>query len=439
VARKADQRRDLPRDYWLRQGPQLDVGREVWRVWLLPGGGRPRLQLDAAATALEWTDADAVLRGSVQVQDARGMKAANIGIGSQVALEYAPRPGAPFRELWRMRVQEPVASLKDESASLTVANDMALLQASVDDFKYTRNPKSKPKGWRADEVIADVCARYGLPGPVLPAMKHVVKNYVRAGVSPFDVIVEMLKFERGSSGRRYVLAMEGGRVTVRPLRRSERLLVLGPSLVDAQYQATMRGDWATALTVRGKGTQEAGKDAKGHRRTTTRKLAVEVRSAAGVKRFGYVHRIAVAPDADTAEEARDLGMRHLATVMAPLKEAPITHPLIPGVKRGDSLRLQLDAAALRQVVFVKEARFQVRPGEATMDLQVTFDDPYVDEKLARIYDSLDAAAQVRGRVAPKKSRKKTASAPKPTAKAKQRADTPAAGSLGTRIAQRGRN
>lgn len=398
---RGQQRSELPRDVWKLPGKPLEFGREQFFVSL---GGR---NIDPLVEGVSWDDVNAVLTGEIRLRDPADGPQLNIDHGGEVVLSYAPAPGRARVVLWRMRVLQPSREFFGMTRSLQLTNALGWLAKSTDDFKYVKN-KKHPQGWTCDQIVRDICKRYNVPVGTIVRGTHRIKSLVKFNASPLDVIAEAYRRERRYTNKRYVLSCYLGKLNITPLRRSARLLELGPTLIQASFQETMREDFATALSVRATGKKRKSKDKEGNPRTDTTKINVKVSSPGAIRKFGYVHKNWTASDADTPAEARAAGLRHLTTVGKPLKELALTHPGMPDIRRGDAVKALLPDKALNQVIFITEARHTVGPGSYTMDLQVTFTDPFVDAVAAKAEKKKAAAAKKRGRTHKKKKPRKPA-------------------------------
>lgn len=395
-------------------------GRDAFRVWLL----RPKkkaVRIDHMVEGFSWTEPrdSAIITGTLTVRPPENRERAIVILsGHRVRIEHAPFPTGRFTPILELRIYSPSQSAAGLVGSLELRSDLALLEQSEDDFKFTRGIRH-PKGWRTDQIVSEVCRRYGIKHLPLPKGKHYVKKKVYTDASPLTVINEAYLAERKNTGRRFVIRFALGRLSVTPLRRSSSLLMLGPSLVEAAITETPKEEFATAVTVRGVTESRKGKDAKGRKKVKHGKIALKVQSAPSVARYGFVHRIVHALDADSPAEARTLALRYLADKAKPVKSLTLTHPGIPTIRRGDALRLALPTLGLKQVVWVAEVTHTVGADAYSMDVTCTFDDPYVDEKAQRIVDQLDSTAIERGRVTdaePKEPAKPEGAANKETAK-----------------------
>lgn len=410
--RKGRSRGSAPRDFWHRPGPKVSLGRERFRVTLMRGRRLPWVRLDSMVEGISWLDESAIMSGEIglrlpQRKDVRFP----VQVGHQVKLEMAVNATAPFKELWRMRVSKPNKSLSSGTVAYQLTSDLALAHGSEDDWRFVKNTRH-PHGWRGDEIIREVAKRAGLKIRLLPRMRHRHKRLIMLGVSPLDVIVKVLEVERTNHSRRFAIYFERGKLEIRPLRRSRLLLRMGKSIIDGVLSAQMPENFATAVTVRTSGSQESTKDSKGHRRTARQKIVVKVKLPAAVDRYGYVHRIVYAQDADSPAEARRLGRRYLARMSRPEREATITHPGIPWVRRLQAIRLDLPEQGVKQIVYVKTASYRLSPGGFDMELTLDFDDPFVDEKAHKVTEELTEKAKKNGRKAKKPERKQKRNVPK---------------------------
>ena len=399
-------RSTAPRNFWHRPGPKIAYGREHFRFTLLRGRRTPRLSLDRLVESVSWLDESAILNGEIALRQAPYVKKPIPALaGHQVLCEIANSPNGPFRELWRMRVSQPSREFKEGTAGFSLQSDLALLQASEDDFRYGKGKRYK-RGPFGHTVIRDICRRYGIKVRSVPRMKHRIRKMVMLNVSPLDAIVRVLKLEHTDTGRRFAIYFERGKLEIRPLRRSNLLLELGPSVINAALTDSIRENFATAVTVRTSASEEKPKDTKGRKVKGKKKIVVKVRLKSAVNRYGYIHRVVFAQDADTRGEARTQGLRYLARLARPQREATITHRGIPWIKRLQAIRLSFPEQQVRQIVYVRSVRFTLSPQGLDMELSLMFDDPYVDERLDKITEDLVEVAEKRGRPKPKKKKAK---------------------------------
>ena len=128
---------------------------------------------------------------------------------------------------------------------------------------------------------------------------------------------------------------------------------------------------------------------------------VSLGSDAMIARYGYTHRILYSPDADTLAKLKEEAQQWLRAISEPRKSIPVSHPGIPKIKRGDSIRLALPDMQIRDY-WVTEAHWVISPGAFDMEVIMSSEDPFVDT----IIDKLTDTATERDRVPPKKKPKK---------------------------------
>lgn len=399
------QHADVPKNYWTQQAPSQLFGRERFRVWWVPGSGSKQ-NIDANVEGLTWDDATAVLTGTMQMRDPAHGTVPDIGFGDEIMCEVAPTGSSSFIELWRLRIDAPSRDFQPSERSFQLVNALGWLSRSDDDFHYAKD-KAHPKGWFAHEVVLDIATKYRVPVGVIAMTTHRIQKLVVLQGTPLDVIAAAYKRERQYTGKRFVISCDHGKLNVTPLQRSQRLLELGPSLISASFQEQMMTDFATEVTVRATGKVDKGKDKKGKKLTGTGKIVVVVQSPTAVARFGYVHREVWAHDADSTAGARAAGLRHLTLVGKPSYTFTATHPGLPFLRRGDAIQALLPEQALRQVIFVTEARHTLSASDYQMEVSVTFADPFVDAKIDQVDENRYATARVRGRKTKAKTTKTT--------------------------------
>lgn len=391
------QRSDAPKNYWTAPSPAVQFGREKFRIWWVPGTG-PRQRIDDHVETLSWDDATAALTGTIQFRDPGVGSIPDIGWGDEVMVECSLTGELNFTELWRMRIVEPFRDFTATTRTFQLVNALGWLARSTDDFKYAKD-KAHPNGWLAHEIVLDLAKKYRVPVGVIAMTTHRIKKLVKLSASPLDVIALAYKREKQYTHKRFVVSCDHGKLNITPLVHSPTLLQLGPTLISASLQQQMPPEFATSVIVRAQGTVQKGKDKKGKKRTGKSKIVVVVGSESAIARYGFIQREVWAYDADTVAEARDAGQRHLVLIGKPDNTLTLTHPGLPQIRRGDAIRALLPDVALRQIIFVSEARHQLTGSDYTTELSVTFSDPFVDARLDKTTEDRYDAARKRGRKA----------------------------------------
>lgn len=402
ASRGAKQRSTVPVDYWHKQRSPLEFGREEFRVTALRGGGRRSLHIDDIVEAFDWQeDAKHLMSGSVTLRRPDGSKF-DLRPGDMVKVEASPWGQAHWRELWRMRITEPEFQIAASQFVYQLADDLVRLNQSKGDFRYHKD-KAHPHGWRGDEIIRDLGKRYGFKVGALPRFRHRIKKYNATGVSPLHVIAQVLKFERTETGRRFFLGWKNGKLWVTPFQRSRELLAMGPTIIDGTYQQTIADNFATVLDITAAATKKHGKDSKGHTKHTKHRVKVRVTTPQGVKRYGYIVGKRTGPKgAQSVAELRAYGKRLLGKIAQPKQELTFTHEGIPSLKRGHAIRLSIPEADIkRRVVFVSDVHHSVQQGAYTMEVTVSFEDPYVNQRPKKVLAKRCEAARKRHRPKPR--------------------------------------
>lgn len=312
-----------------------------------------------------------------------------------------------------MRVSEPALSVPLWQRTYQLANDLDLLARSTDDFLFPAGVNTAhPNGWTFDEVIREVCRRYGVEVECVAGTFKRLKTWAWRNVSPLECFQKAMNTERLHTGKRFQVKwqrLRSGRhgVKITTLRRNPHLLALGSSLIEAAYSAHLargqatfgvnEGYFASALTVKGRADIFTGVDIQGHNKTTSDKMEIAITPQNSVvakkarDRFGFVHRIVWSADAKTLADLQQQGEEYMAAVAKPVKELTLTHVGIPTIRRGDAIQLGLgDAALLKQIVWVTDVQFSLLPADFTMQITVSFDDPYID-KLQHLFESEGSA------------------------------------------------
>jgi hypothetical protein len=392
-----------PKDYWRHRARPGRFGDERFRVSVLQPVGPKRksrvIRVTDQVTDFSWEDTSSELTGTMTFQ---AMPVhVTIGQTNKIRVDWAPRLGAKMDRLWTMQVASPDRNMVSAQWSLDLSTSMTQARKSRDDYHFKRD-KSHPRGWTADQVARHFGARVGLPLGRLAKCTHRITNLVKRNADPVDVIVLAYRAERRATGRRFFLTWDGA-LNIDPLKRSEYLLDLSGAIIDASYKAEYRDSFATAVTVRGTERARDDKHKDGTKRKSRRrrrKFHVTVRSPAGVRQYGYVHRSVEDPDAHTVAEAKRYGRQVLAKAVKPQRTLTVQVPLMPTVRRGDAFKVVWKAEGLTQIVFVSAASHSVSASDMTTQLTATFDDPYRDQQA-----DIDAA---RRRAAARKRRRKAA-------------------------------
>lgn len=385
---------------------------DQWKM-LIVRNGHDDVDVTKKVTSVTWTEPkdSAIDTGAITWTDPKGVVQKKIvRSGDTLVLQHAPRKGAPFVEVFRMRMREPSLTESTGARSFNFTNDLQNLQQSLDDFKFTKD-KKHPTGWRVDEIVRYVCDRYGLSA-LIPVCEARITNRTWLNTDPLTVINDAFRVERTKNGRRFVLSFRRGVLVITPLRRSKALIGMAAALIEAVYTESFDPEFATAVTLRANPTKTKAKDAKGRRTVQGFKLTLDLTSPAGIRRWGYVHRINYLHGVvATAAEAQQLGMRHLAKIAKPVRIVTLTHPGNVSTRKGDAINISLRDINLRKLVWVAEVAHKLDPTGYTMDVTCVLDDPYADVKEDRVDENESNTTNAIGRNSGKTSTGKLGKVP----------------------------
>lgn len=229
--------------------------------------GQETILLDPYVTDWSWDDSNPVTTGSLSLAIPDEAEF-DIADGDRVRCVVSADGQSPLF-LWEMRLAEPESTLSTRSGSVQLRKDLGLLQNSTDSFKFVKG-KGHPNGWTASEIAREILGTYQLPIDVVQETTYRIARLVgpsdgSGGVSPFDMIVKAYEKERAKTGKRFVISYGLRGVRIEPLSQSERMLAIGPTLIEASLKVARTERFATAVTVRGTAAKSTTKDRKGHR------------------------------------------------------------------------------------------------------------------------------------------------------------------------------
>lgn len=377
-----------PVNFWRAGEHDITLGTEEFRVRGWQGGKQKLLDDNVESVAWDFGREDRVSGTVVLRRPGSEHERLGVGVGGTIGLEYRRTGWRQWRRCWKMRVYRASRSPVDGGASYDVRDDLTYLALGTEEWKFKRN-KSHKRGWLPIGIVEAVARRKGIRLGRVYRGRYRIRNIVREAVSALDVLRIAYRHEREKSGKRFIISMVDGPLEIRELVRSPSLYELGPLIIEAAVEESMRGNMATVITARAtSGTKKKKK-----------KIVVEVRSRTLARRYGRIHRT-IHVDADSKAEARKEAKRVLTERGKPRRTVTFTHPGIPALRRGHALRLYFPHEGLKQIVFVKEVRHEASAGAYNMNVTVEFDDPYFAVAEERAKAKRCAAARKRGRKAP---------------------------------------
>jgi hypothetical protein len=392
-------RSDKPRDYWKKDAPPIELDRFVFRGTLRRGDQPKRervLDIGPLLTSLSWEDTGPLMNGTAEMMQL-DTERFSIKTGHQLKIEWAKHRGADWAVLWQMRVQT-VDETSDGTVSLELIDELSWLDKSRDDFQYKKgkgkSKHSRRKGWLAHVIARDICRRYGVKVGKLAKGKHRIENLTEENISPVAAITKAYDLDRAETGRKFIVRMRYGKLEVLTLKRSRYLLLVGPHLIEAAYSRGIKEDLTTRFRV-------STEVKRGHRKQ--KKIEVLVRSKRKVmRRFGLIHKPLTLDDpVKTKAQARNRAKRKLGQSQKPVRELSVSMPGVPSVGQGQAIRVKLEDMGLNELVYVTSASHMVSAGEYTMDLEVSFTDPFTDPEGEKIRKEICKKAVERHRKPPR--------------------------------------
>lgn len=384
-------RSDARHNFWTAKAPPLEYGREQFRFRVSRRRRRlPPLNIDPWVEHANWQRDGSKRTAEINFRRPLGEHTATmIASGDEVLCEVATFGSAGgWRLLWRLKVATPNHQIREGIMSVALASSLDPLTKSKVAWKF-RKSRAKPHGWTADEITRSACARFGVKIGRLPRGRHRITKLVDKSLSAHDVIVQAWKIERENTGRRFDVDFSTGVLNITELRTPRYMLLLGPAIIDAAIEQSF-GGLATAIIA------IATKKDRGQ--SKARKLRVTVVDQNRRRRYGHIVKTLRAPRGiDTLAELRKWAKSRLARTHKPYKAVTFTHPGLPLVDRGDAVRLRMPDADFNALVFVTSARHDLSAGSYTMQLTVSFSDPYADIRKERAKKKRAAAAARRGR------------------------------------------
>lgn len=366
-----------------------------YRVILIHSGNRtePGREVDITgmATLITWAEEGITTTGTINVASPDPMERADrkylVGDGDRI--KFDGWWGGRWRNIFVMRVKDPNDDLATREGTFTLADDSELIGMNEGDFKFKKEKKRRPKGWKCHQVAIKVAHDWKFPlGHVAKGTKDIT-NLVEHGVSPIDVISKAYKEERDYTGRRFVFSWKHGRLHITKLRRNPILYALREQIVAATVTRSRGPKFFTALeltaTLKG---EKSNKKAK--------KIKAVVVSHKAAKRYGYIRKQhKLKRSVKSRQEMIDIGRRIIAKKIRErtLPEIQLTHTGIPWIRRGDAIEINLPEYGFTHkprsvppfeggsydIVFVNSISHTVDVSGHTMDMSFTIKDPVAEQ------------------------------------------------------------
>ena len=280
-------------------------------------------EITSGVESWSWDDEDALLTGSIALRKGR-LDAARAKVLEGSRIECICRYAGRWTSLWRLRGGAP----ESDDIAGTITSEISDQFAALHDGKRRwvfRSGKSRPHGWFAHEVAANVAPKCGV---LVGALAQGTKRFADLKVtgSGLDAITGAYAKETSYSGRRFVTRMRNGRLEVVAFQRNPFLYVVAERFTE---QTISKAHKASAVTVlKGTARLGSGKDAK--------KIAYVASDPAVVRRLGYVKDEKSYGRVRSHHELRSLVKRDLAEKLRRTITGSVTIPGLPFIYRGET-------------------------------------------------------------------------------------------------------
>ena len=380
---------ELPRGrFRFSQEPER-LGLEAFRFTLLRDA-RKLPSMPLLVTAASWVESDRVteMEVTLQMPEGRGGGAAGAAFVAErdvVRCEVsADGTGRRWEGLWDGVVQAPIPhTLGEGSYAVSLKPQTGPASKQRVAWKF-RKGKAHPKGWTADKITRRAAKRFRVPIGTLPEAEHPIGKLVEKKASLPTVVERAWKEEREATGRRFVIEW-GAKLNVRELRQPDYMRVLGPAIIAATIDRTLKGVYSAAIVV---GSRKVDGKRKRYR--------VKVVDAARQKRYGYLVRTVTKSGLSPAR-ARRYGREKIARAWRAVDTVTFTHPGIPWLRRGDATRIELPEDGISQLAFVRSVQHSLGADGYDMEVEVGYADPWEDARKARAKKKREAARRQRKR------------------------------------------
>jgi hypothetical protein len=365
---------------------------------------QPPLPIDRMVDTLTWTDQQSTMVGSLtayrpESQDPRTLP---ISRGQLVRCRVKWEEGT--YQLWTMRSTAPQVELETGQVTLTLQDDMALLDSGSRDWWF-RKTKHRPYGYTCNEVAAIVGRTLGIK--IRLAAKGTTRFELKLkGVTGLAVLKHAYQKEKAKSGRAFIIRMRNGELEIVPLARNPMIYLIGPQIQTAALaQKTGQKVPTTVLTGHGRLGHGHG----------TRGISYTDYDRSVVKLLGYVHDTHNFGRVSSHAELRGLVQRELAKRLRLNDTISITHQGIPFILRGDGIELELPAEGYKgsdSFVFCTRAVHTVQAGVYQTQWDFTATDPYIGAGLKSFSSSRNPKTRARKAAAKRRAKRVTRPRPK---------------------------
>lgn len=351
----------------------------------------PPFPLMSMVDTLTWADETSVMSGSMTAYRPDPEDPTTLPVGRGDLVRCTVRWASQFYRLWTMRVQAPQPELDTGNMSVTLQDDMALLDSSKIDW-FFRKSKAKPHGWTADEITIAVAQKLGVGIDSMPRGSQRFA-LVQRGMSGLAVIKAAWAKEKAATGAGYVIRLGNGKLQIAPIRRNPLLYVIGSEIQTALIQQKA-GTKVPTTVLEGHGHIGHGKDAQ--------KISYTEYDRQVVQTLGYVHQEKQYGQVRSHADLRAQVKADYAAGIRVNDQITIDHAGIPFIYRGDGVQVHLPAegySGKQSFVYCTRASHTVQAALYMTEWDFALTDPYLAE-----YESEQKAAAARAKKRQQRSR-----------------------------------
>lgn len=351
--------------------PPQHPGDYQFRLDLLRPGLTP-FRLDKMVDTLGWTDETTVLTGSLSAYRPDPEKPATLPLGRGDLVRCTVKWAAQAYRLWTMRVQAPQPELDTGNTSVTLQDDMALLDSSKLDW-FFRKSKAKKFGYTADEITIAVAQRLGVGIDTLPKGTQRFA-LVERNMTGLAVLKAAWSKEKTATGVGYVIRLRNGKLQIVPIRRNPLLYVLGPQIQTALL-TQKTGSKVPTTVLEGHGHIGKGKGAQ--------KVSYTEYDRSVVDTLGYVHQVKQYGEVRSHADLRAQVKLDYAAGIRVNDLITVDHAGIPFIYRGDGTQLKLPGEGYKgaqSFVYCTRAAHTVQAATYTTEWDFTLTDPFLAQQ-----------------------------------------------------------
>lgn len=356
--------------FYSRSLPPIHPGDFEFHLDVLRPRQRP-FPLESMVDSLTWTDQTSPLNGTLTAYRPDPEDPATLPVSRGDLIRCRLTWADHMYKLWTMRVQPVQTELDTANASVSLTDDLALLDSTKLDW-FFRKTKARPHGYTADEITIKVAQRMGVGvGKLAKGSNRMA--LVRRGASALDVLKAAWANEKAKTGTGFVIRLRDGKIEVVPIRRNPLLYVIKQQIQTALI-TQKGGDKVPVTVLEGRGHIGQGKHAQ--------KVSYTEYDRQTVQTLGYVHQQKNYGRVRSHAELRALVKQDYAAGLRMNDNIVITHQGIPFIERGDGVEVDLPREGYggkNAFVYCTQAIHTVQA--ATYTTQWTFDstDPYLAE------------------------------------------------------------